>query len=129
MGKKNQRSTRSRSKSRREEPRPQKDLKRVLPMILAMAALLVTGGISYFRAKPEPPIECDRLRAAVIPGKMMESKPTLDPERFYGTVRKAYAIAREIPEVLDQLYCYCRCRENINHLNLLSCYTDKHAST
>lgn len=60
---------------------------------------------------------------------LQETRPTLPPQMFAGKVRRAYQIAREIPEVLDKLYCYCRCRENFNHKNLLSCYVDKHAST
>lgn len=60
---------------------------------------------------------------------LQEQRPTLPPTLFTGTVREAYQIARDIPQVLDRLYCYCRCKENFNHLNLLTCYTDNHAAT
>ena len=60
---------------------------------------------------------------------LQENRPTLSPQRFTGTFRLAYEVARKIPEVLDQLYCYCRCQENFGHKNLLSCYVDTHAST
>ncbi|MBT8364727.1 MAG: PCYCGC domain-containing protein [Deltaproteobacteria bacterium] len=59
---------------------------------------------------------------------LQENRPTLSPQRFSGTVRLAYEVARAIPEVLDRLYCYCRCQENFGHKNLLSCYVDTHAS-
>ena len=60
---------------------------------------------------------------------LRENRPTLSPQRFSGTFRLAYEAARKIPEVLDRLYCYCRCQENLGHKNLLSCYVDTHAST
>jgi hypothetical protein len=57
-----------------------------------------------------------------------EHRRTLPASFFVGRVRAAYAAAQEIPEVVDQLYCYCRCRENIGHKSLLSCYADRHAA-
>jgi hypothetical protein len=39
-------------------------------------------------------------------------------------------VAREIPWVLDSIYCYCFCEESpaFRHKSLLSCYTDDHAA-
>ena len=36
-------------------------------------------------------------------------------------VAKAYEHAREIPEILDGLYCFCGC-DSYGHRSLLSCY-------
>lgn len=58
-----------------------------------------------------------------------ETRPTLDPAQFVGKAAAAHRIAREIPEVLDQLYCYCGCDKHEGHKSLLSCYTDGHAAT
>ncbi len=58
-----------------------------------------------------------------------ETRPTLDPARFVGKARNAHQVAREIPDVLDQLYCYCQCDKHVGHKSLLSCYTDGHAAT
>jgi hypothetical protein len=58
-----------------------------------------------------------------------ETRPTLDPALFVGKVRLTHQIAREIPDVLDQLYCYCECDKHAGHKSLLSCYTDGHAAT
>jgi hypothetical protein len=58
-----------------------------------------------------------------------ETQPTLDPARFVGKVALAHQVAREIPDVLDQLYCYCYCDKHLGHKSLLSCYTDGHAAT
>ena len=41
---------------------------------------------------------------------------------------KAYQVAHDMPEVLDQLYCYCECDKHSGHRSLLSCYTDHHAA-
>jgi hypothetical protein len=41
----------------------------------------------------------------------------------------AHQVAREIPDVLDRLYCYCGCDKHVGHESLLSCYTDNHAAT
>jgi hypothetical protein len=58
-----------------------------------------------------------------------ETRPTLDPARFVGKAAAAHRVAREMPDVLDQLYCYCSCDKSIGHKSLLSCYTDGHAAT
>lgn len=58
-----------------------------------------------------------------------ETRPTLDPARFVGKAQLAHQIARDIPDVLDGLYCYCGCDKTIGHKSLLSCYTDGHAAT
>jgi hypothetical protein len=58
-----------------------------------------------------------------------ETRPTLDPARFTGKAALAYQAAREIPDVLDQLHCYCGCDKSVGHVSLLSCYTDRHAVT
>jgi len=91
-------------------------------LVLAGAYFLYQGGKS-----PASSPQLTELKKGNI--NLQENRPTLSPAMFSGKVRKAYEIAREIPEVLDQLYCYCRCRENFGHKNLLSCYVDTHAST
>jgi hypothetical protein len=58
-----------------------------------------------------------------------EQRPTLDPERFAGKAALAHRAAREIPDVLDELHCYCGCDRDPRHVSLLSCYTDGHAAT
>lgn len=57
-----------------------------------------------------------------------ETRPTLSPAYFGGTVAEAYRIAKEIPEVLDSLYCYCDCKKHFGHKSLLTCYVDTHAA-
>lgn len=58
-----------------------------------------------------------------------ETRATLDPNLFQDPrVRKAYQAAKEIPWVLDSIYCYCFCEESFQHKSLLSCYVDRHAA-
>jgi hypothetical protein len=60
-----------------------------------------------------------------------ETRATLDPNMFNDPqARKAYMVAKEIPWVLDSIYCYCNCEESpaFRHKSLLSCYVDNHAA-
>jgi Protein of unknown function with PCYCGC motif len=52
---------------------------------------------------------------------------TLDPNLFKGKAKRAYQIAREIPEVLAQVPCFCEC-EAFGHENLLDCFIDGHGA-
>jgi len=60
-----------------------------------------------------------------------ETRTTLDPGQFNDVrVKEACKIAKEIPWVLDSIYCFCMCRESpaFRHKSLLSCYVDNHAA-
>src|SRR2546428_1569223 len=59
------------------------------------------------------------------PQDLKNLKPTLSPEQFTGKVRKAYQVAKEIPQTLTQLPCFCYC-DSIGHKSLHSCYEDDH---
>jgi len=70
-----------------------------------------------------------RAIAAAAGAVRRETRPTLDPARFVGKAKVSHQVARDIPDVLDQLYCYCACDKHLGHKSLLSCYTDGHAAT
>ncbi len=60
-----------------------------------------------------------------------ETRETLEPSIFRDPmIREAYRVAKEIPWVLDSIYCYCQCKESpvFRHKSLLSCYVDDHAA-
>ncbi len=60
-----------------------------------------------------------------------ETRATLDPGQFSDArVKEAYRVAKEIPWVLDSIYCFCMCKESptFRHKSLLSCYVDNHAA-
>jgi hypothetical protein len=89
--------------------------------------LLVAAGL-FLAPAPALAVDDAQLDQSLREG---ENRPTLDPAQFgHPLVRQAYQAAKEIPWVLDSIYCYCRCKENPNfrHKSLLSCYVDLHAS-
>lgn len=42
--------------------------------------------------------------------------------------RAAYQVAKDIPEVLEQLPCFCGCMTSFGHKNNLFCFKDQHGS-
>ena len=40
----------------------------------------------------------------------------------------AYQAAKEIPEILSQLPCFCSCMDNLGHKNNLYCFSDNHGN-
>ena len=44
-------------------------------------------------------------------------------------VSETYAMAAQIPAVLDGIYCYCFCHNTFGHYSLLDCFLDDHAAT
>ena len=55
-----------------------------------------------------------------------ELPPTLSPELFTGNKKLAYQAAKEIPQTLAQLPCYCHCDRGHNHKSLHSCFESSH---
>lgn len=55
--------------------------------------------------------------------------PTLAPELFTGNKRLAYQAAKEIPQTLAQLPCYCHCDMSIGHKSLQSCFVTEHGES
>lgn len=92
--------------------------------VLVALALIVGAWVyannSSRSANPQPRDESAYVRR--------ETKPTLSPALFVGQTEKAYQIAQDIPDIIDQLYCYCECDKHSGHRSLLSCYTDNHAA-
>jgi Protein of unknown function with PCYCGC motif len=119
----------STTKPKQTPPASKKMSKYPLLALLAGSVLVLAGAYFLYQGeKPSTPSpELTEVKKANF--NLREDRPTLSPQMFTGRVRSAYEIARAIPEVLDRLYCYCRCRENFGHKNLLTCYVDTHAST
>ena len=117
------------AKQKQTAPAPKKKSKYPLFAMIA-GGILVLGGVFFLYQGEKPSAQSpDLTEVKKANFNLLENRPTLSPDQFSGKVRNAYTIARMIPEVLDRLYCYCRCRENFGHKNLLSCYVDTHAST
>ncbi len=103
--------------------------------LVALAVLVVAGAAGLGWLARAPSQRMAAVEPALSPGSgaqaaaLRETRPTLDPALFVGKAALTHRIAREIPEVLDQLYCYCYCDKHMGHKSLLSCYTDGHAAT
>ena len=52
--------------------------------------------------------------------------PTLSPELFTGNEKLAYQVAKQIPQILAQLPCYCHCDRGHGHKSLHSCFESAH---
>ncbi len=57
-----------------------------------------------------------------------EKRPTMSPGHFIGKTGRAYKAAKEDPDLLDKIYCYCKCQDNSGHKSLLTCFVDRHGS-
>jgi hypothetical protein len=93
-------------------------------MVLVIVVLTtVSAPVSLLAARKSTPVKHDEsLRRG-------ETRATLDPNLFQDPqVREAYRVAKEIPWVLDSIYCFCYCEESLGHKSVLSCYVDTHAS-
>ncbi len=65
----------------------------------------------------------DGLR--IVPSGRSDAGAVLEPEQFTDQpVRHAYWIATQIPETLNQLYCWCGCEDRGVHRSNLQCFED-----
>jgi len=97
----------------------------LLFLILAISLLGIQAGCSKHISP-----ETDEVKAfKVLKAKMIDPQTglpkTLDPNLIQGEDREGYQIAKEIPEILAQLPCFCGC-EAVGHENLLDCFVDEH---
>jgi hypothetical protein len=83
----------------------------------------------------QPTAQHDHSKASRVPD-YYETKPSLDllaptlaPELFTGNKRLAYQAAKEIPQTLAQLPCYCHCDMSIGHKSLQSCFVTEHGES
>lgn len=95
-----------------------------LPWAIAGAAAVAIGGILLASAPgggprhpdPRPGVTGERvLAAAAFAG--------------YDRVVRSYEAARQYPQVLDGLYCYCDCRHHFDHRSLLTCFESEHGAS
>jgi hypothetical protein len=101
---------------------------------LAIAVFSQWGGDSENKQRRSAAPPTGASPAARVPAHYEEAKsmselpPTLAPEKFFGQARLAYQVAREIPQTLAQLPCYCYCDQTFGHKSLHSCYESDHSS-
>lgn len=63
------------------------------------------------------------------PAEISLAADVLSPTLFTDEkTRAAYQTAKDIPEVLEQLPCFCGCMSSFGHKNNLFCFKDQHGS-
>ena len=67
----------------------------------------------------------------ILPAIPHATRPvTLPPESFSNDeIRRSYQAAKDYPEVLETVACYCGCYGDAGHRNNLDCYRDNHGVT
>jgi len=68
----------------------------------------------------------------VLPAKPQRPRPvTLNPASFANQpeVQASYQAAKDSPEALENIACYCGCFSNSGHRNNLDCFKDNHGIT
>ncbi|MBV9209570.1 MAG: hypothetical protein JOZ52_03015 [Acidobacteria bacterium] len=108
----------------------------ILVVLLAVAGMVVVFSSNSGTQKHEMEMKNAPMQqqAARVPAHFEDAKsaqplkPTLAPEQFFGNARRAYQVAREIPETLAQLPCYCYCDQGFGHKSLHTCYESDHSA-
>ena len=87
---------------------------------LGIVAVAVMAGIGWFslRGTSDQTGDIAGLAAGVLSPGMFGDEKT----------RAAYQTAKDIPEVLEQLPCFCGCMSSFGHKNNLFCFKDQHGS-
>jgi len=101
---------------------------------MLFAAMLVVGcgrADSHDHAAQAPATQNSAVQAPATQAAADAAgvNKVLDPAGFSDPrVRTAYEAAKQYAQVLEELYCYCRCKENIGHRALVECFETDHAS-
>ena len=90
-------------------------------LVLGILALAIMAGIAWvsLRGTNEPVEDSASLKSAEV-----LSPTVFGDER----TRAAYQVAKDIPEVLEQLPCFCGCMTGFGHKNNLFCFKDQHGA-
>jgi hypothetical protein len=72
-----------------------------------------------------PPKAADNFNPEKAPATLIA---TLNPADYTGKARAAYQVAKDIPEILSQLPCFCGCMDGMGHKSNLYCFADKHGA-
>lgn len=88
-------------------------------LLLGFAALLMLGLIAWVSLQVTDQSSRDSGKTTKL--------TTLSPSMFTGRTRDAYQAAKDVPDVLAEMPCYCGCMQNSGHKNNLYCFMDDHA--
>lgn len=105
----------------------------VAVVVLAGAGWAVFRDTSEPAQQAQPAGESIAQTAAVKPVELLPvdnaAGQTLPPEIFLDPkAKEAYQVAKDIPDVLRELPCFCGCMRTHGHKNNLFCFMDEHGS-
>jgi len=94
-----------------------------------LIAALVLVGCNRAESSREPEAASPSQPSVVAAPDAGATNKVLDAAGFQDArVRDAYTAAKKYAHVLESIYCYCRCKENIGHRALVECFETEHAS-
>lgn len=93
---------------------------------LGLIAIAIIAGIGWYslRGTNDQTDPSDQPSAELSKSAGVLSPTLFDDEK----TRAAYQTAKDIPEVLEQLPCFCGCMSSYGHKNNLFCFKDQHGS-
>jgi hypothetical protein len=105
-----------------------KQASRSKKIAIYFAAVVVLSGIAWMTLKPAPEVE--NASTSHFSSNPADRPVTLSPALFSNDpkAQAAYQVAKDIPEVLEQLPCFCGCMDSFGHKNNLYCFSDQHGS-
>jgi Protein of unknown function with PCYCGC motif len=92
-------------------------------VVLGIVAVAIMAGIAWVSLRGTS--ESTSSESAAISKNAGVLSPTLFNDE---KTRAAYQVAKDIPEVLEQLPCFCGCMTSFGHKNNLFCFKDQHGS-
>ena len=126
---------------------PPRTSKRVYQTILVVAVVGAMISIYFFGGRSTSSVGSEGLPPSapsgvtstnpalrnrlILPAIPQRPRPiTLDPASFPDPeVRASYQAAKDSPEALETVACYCGCYSEAAHRNNLDCYKDNHGVT
>jgi len=91
-------------------------------VVLGIVAVAIMAGIAWVSLRGTS--ESTSESAAISKSAGVLSPTLFNDEK----TRAAYQVAKDIPEVLEQLPCFCGCMTSFGHKNNLFCFKDQHGS-
>ena len=91
-------------------------------VVLAVLAVAIMSGIAWVSLR-------GTVDQSDVSSVLSKAADVLSPSLFADEkTRAAYQTAKDIPEVLEQLPCFCGCMSSYGHKNNLFCFKDQHGS-
>lgn len=91
-------------------------------LALGIAAVVIMAGIGWVLLRGTQDQSGDAA-------ELSKAADVLSPTLFSDEkTRAAYQTAKDIPEVLEQIPCFCGCLSNFGHKNNLFCFKDQHGA-